>query len=116
MGIRLEVHTSKEPTSGCWLWTGACNKQGYGKMTLRVNTIRTYSTAHRESYKHFIGPIPKDKQVLHTCDVASCCNPDHLYLGTTSDNQKDRYNRSKRFKRDSKTGKFVSTKASVCGV
>ena len=109
MAIRIDTHTPKEPMSGCWLWIGSVNPSGYGKMTLRVNTIRKYSTAHRESYKLFVGPIPEDKMVLHSCDVASCCNPNHLYLGTNSDNQKDRYQRSKRFKRNETNGRF-------CGV
>lgn len=106
MKERIEKHITREPMSGCWLWLGAVNKQGYGKMTMRYNTIRGYSTAHREAYKLFKGLIPETLQVLHTCDVASCCNPDHLYLGNTSDNQKDRFNRSKRFNRDKTTGRF----------
>ena len=28
--------------------------------------------------------------VLHVCDNALCCNPNHLYLGTQIDNIKDR--------------------------
>lgn len=34
-------------------------------------------------------PAPMN-HCLHTCDVAACVNPDHLYWGSASDNQRDR--------------------------
>jgi hypothetical protein len=45
--------------------------------------------SHVLSYKHFIGPIPEGKLVCHECDFRPCCNPEHLFLGTYGDNQKD---------------------------
>lgn len=58
-----------------------------------------HSRAHRIAYRLFKGEIPKDLKkgdslvhrfVCHTCDVEGCCNPDHLWLGTHSDNNQDR--------------------------
>ncbi len=45
--------------------------------------------AHRLAWIDAFGPIPKDMNVLHRCDVMRCRNLDHLFLGTSSDNSAD---------------------------
>lgn len=74
------------PMSGCWVWLGFVTKDGHGKFFLRG----VMPTAHRCSWMLFRGEIPSGMCVLHKCDVASCVNPDHLYLGTNDDNVRDR--------------------------
>ena len=51
--------------------------------------------AHRASYEQFKGNIEKGLFVCHTCDNGICINPDHLFLGTNSDNQKDAYRKGR---------------------
>lgn len=73
-------------TDTCWLWTGYKGNYGYGKVT---NEIGKQVRAHRYMYEKHKGTIPAGMNVLHTCDVTACINPDHLFLGTQKDNVKD---------------------------
>lgn len=74
------------PDSGCWLWTGTLNEKGYGRTTSKGIPI----TTHRWSWIIHNGYIETGKHVLHICDVRSCCNPSHLFIGTHQDNMIDR--------------------------
>ena len=52
--------------------------------------------AHRMSYEAFKGEIPPGVLVRHKCDVRACCRPEHLELGTYSQNTRDQYARNRR--------------------
>lgn len=81
----LALHVP-EPNTGCWLWLGAHDKDGYGK----VSASREISgRAHRFSWEIFKGEIPGGKWVLHKCDTSACINPEHLFLGSARDNNLD---------------------------
>jgi len=71
---------------GCFLWQGYI-EHGHGKISDggKMNWI------HRLAWELFNGPIPADKWVLHKCvGHANCWNPNHLYLGDSLQNNKDR--------------------------
>lgn len=93
--VRLRSYEVNE--RGCWLWTGSVVPSGYGRLKIGHNEL--VFRAHRASWEHHRSPIPKGRQVLHSCeglyargDITSrrCINPDHLYLGGPRDNVADR--------------------------
>lgn len=92
-----------EPNTGCWLWTKSSDRDGYGKITITKNGRRVVS-AHRVSFEAFRGKIKKGLWVLHKCDVPSCVNPDHLFLGTHLDNIKDCTNKGRNRRKICKRG------------
>src|SRR5215468_8026003 len=71
--------------SGCWVWLGYQDVEGYGSLRWHGRTVR----AHRLAYELTYGPVPADVCVCHTCDVPACVNPQHLWVGTNRDNQDD---------------------------
>jgi hypothetical protein len=73
--------------SGCWLWRGRKEHRRYGFACWQRRRVK----AHRFAWMIFVGDIPDGIFVLHRCDVPSCCNPDHLFLGTQADNVADCY-------------------------
>ncbi len=85
---RVMAKVSPIPVTGCWIYTGAVNESGYG-IVGRGRRGEGNDRAHRVTYEHFVGPIPAGLFVCHHCDVPSCCNPQHLFLGTNDDNMAD---------------------------
>lgn len=73
-----------EKTDTCWIWTAA-KINGYGVFWHSGKNMK----AHRLSYEAAFSPIPIGLYVLHHCDVPSCVNPAHLFLGTQRDNIQD---------------------------
>jgi len=79
-----------EPNTGCWLWDGATNGYGYGRINLgKCGPGAGLISAHHFSW-HLAGrEMPDGLNLLHKCDVPACVNPDHLYLGSIADNNRD---------------------------
>lgn len=70
----------------CWDWLGAKDRDGYG----RIQYEGSSRSSHRIGYLLLIGPIASGLVVCHRCDKPWCQNPNHWFLGTVDDNNKDR--------------------------
>lgn len=74
--------------TGCWDWLGpkkGLGKSAYGQIWFKGKLWY----AHRLAYHRYHGDIPEGMVVMHSCDNPSCVNPEHLSVGTQSDNLKD---------------------------
>ena len=82
MDERIALHTRRDPETGCLLWTGATNADGY--------PIMGKKRAHRAIYEHKVGPIPKGFQLDHKkaagCRSRACVEVDHLEPVTCREN------------------------------
>jgi hypothetical protein len=95
---------------GCWLWTGAPQRNGYGMFSSGSRAEGTFKMggAHPFALQQALGrPLLPGMQALHTCDVRACCRNEppgfyevngimrpcygHLWEGTTQDNTTDRH-------------------------
>lgn len=87
-GEWIAERTVVDPSCGCWRWTGAHDRDGYGLLSANRRTYR----AHRYVYAQIVGPIG-DKLVLdhvkaRGCQHRDCVNPDHLEPVTVEVNSK----------------------------
>lgn len=90
LATRLLERTEIDQETGCWLWQGYVQRNGYGYMSGPKKGTRL--GVHRVAHEEFIGPIPAGFQVDHLCHNANlatctevdqcthrrCVNPEHL--------------------------------------
>lgn len=78
MRLSISPLTRIDASGDCWMWTGAIDRDGYGK--------HSSTTAHRAVYQTLVGPIPAGMTIDHLCRVRACVNPDHLEVVTNREN------------------------------
>lgn len=70
---------------GCWPWTAGRFDTGYGCVWFEGRAQK----AHRVAWLVAYGPLGPTERVLHRCDNPPCCNPGHLFAGSSRDNTAD---------------------------
>lgn len=96
----------------CLVWTGCINSDGYPKLARkRVDGTWDFNVkGHRHVYESVNGKIPDGLVVRHTCDNILCVNPEHLLIGTPTDNMRDRQQRQRTHNHvDSETNELIKT-------
>lgn len=83
---RFWSHVDKKSESECWVWKKSLCQRGYGKFQVGGKTIK----ANRFSMVASGIEIPENMCACHSCDNPPCCNPNHLWVGSSADNQRDR--------------------------
>lgn len=79
---------------GCRIWNRGKDKEGYGYYAILGITYRVHRLLYLTLY-------PGDYEGLvirHSCDTPSCCNINHLSIGTPKDNTNDMIERGRNLK------------------
>jgi hypothetical protein len=87
---RIRANVEVMP-NGCHEFRGNTGTKGYGLISVKSKG----ESVHRVVFRLCVGEIPAGMLVRHTCDNPPCCNPEHLLLGTHTDNARDRVNRGR---------------------
>ena len=83
----------------CWVWTGSRQRRpsgelSYGRFAPNGDQGPVWQ-AHRFSRLLADGRLPDEGKVLHHCDNPGCVRPEHLYVGTSADNNADMVSRGR---------------------
>ena len=84
LASRFWSKVDRRDATECWNWLAGVGRSGYG-LFWDGEKVRT---ASRVAYLFAVSD-PGRMQVHHTCDNPLCCNPNHLWLGTHTDNMRD---------------------------
>lgn len=80
--------------NGCWIFTGRLDKDGYGRINLRVPNgdgpkRHVTKRTHLIIWTAVVGPLAPGETLDHLdCVSNACCNPDHLEPVSRAENSR----------------------------
>lgn len=88
ISIETRIFTRVETNafSGCLIFTGSKNQDGYGQVKNGGKTIRV----HKWVWEKTNGAVPNGLEIRHSCNNPSCIYIGHMSLGTHKDNMQDK--------------------------
>lgn len=97
---RFWTKVDRRGPDDCWPWIAGRDALGYGHFFIFRKGARRGLRASRVAYAISAGAAPSELFVCHECDNPPCCNPAHLYAGTSDDNIADKLLRNRQSKGD----------------
>ncbi len=85
LAARFWSYVDKRGPDECWPWIAGTFSNGYGQFRFGHRKVK----AHRVAYELVVGQLGK-LNGCHACDNPPCCNPSHVFPGTSLDNARDR--------------------------
>lgn len=85
---RFMAKVKIQPDEGCWTWTGSKSGSGYGQ----------FWNGERNIPAHWFlldAPPTAGKEACHKCDNKLCVRPSHIFIGTRSDNERDKVSKGR---------------------
>lgn len=87
--MNLELFWAKvDKSPGCWNWTAAKDRDGYGVWSVRQNGKIKQYRVHRVALMGTPNGLDESLTVDHLCKNKTCLNPEHLEQVSLAENVK----------------------------
>jgi hypothetical protein len=82
--------TTPEPTTGCLLWTGGLDRDGYAKFALSIPRVNAQIHIKATQFAFLLGHGRwPTMSLLHSCDMPACVEVRHVREGSQHENIRD---------------------------